>query len=147
MNSATHPIIVQLITLCPGAAPAWAEHLAFWEGEPDRGVFNDFDVFAHHVVSAAKVNDFGPADTVFAYLENTFPGASEETRGLLTWGLLESIQVISSHAPGLEAKLAARLQPTTRDAWHAIEDAWRGRGSLAEVLRAEARAGRRGQHS
>jgi len=133
-----HHYIDDLLRLCPGAEPAWQQHLACWGGE-ERGTYNDLTVFAHHLVDTAAKGDFGPADRVFGFVESALESRNEEVEGLLVWGLLEDVQTISSHTPGLQHSLAHRLGQKSLDAWRTIADAWKGNRSLADVLRADAR--------
>ena len=134
-----HPLVERLLELCPHASTAWQEHLAFWQGEPDRGVYNDLAVFAHHVVETSIHGDKEPAAAVLAFLEQALETPSEEDQQLLIWGLVESIQVIASHTPGLQEQLTAQSGPRTADAWQRVAEAWAGHRSLADVLRHEAR--------
>ncbi len=134
----THHYIDDLLRLCPGAEPAWQEHLASWGGE-ERGIYNDLAVFAHHLVDTAAKGDFGPADRVFAFMESALESPDEEVEGLLVWGLLEDVQTISSHTRGLQQSLSQRLGQKSLDVWRTIAEAWSGNRSLADVLRADAR--------
>ncbi len=64
----------------------------------------------------------------------------DEVRDLVSIGLLEDLQTIASWRPfGMDVFLPW-LGPTSLHAWNEILTMWKGKHSLAEVLRAEAEA-------
>src|SRR4029453_15928477 len=64
----------------------------------------------------------------------------EEARVAATVGVLESVQVQSTHYPFGQEAFVQWLGPLSRQAWFEIDELWRaGGGPLAGVIRAEKR--------
>jgi hypothetical protein len=129
-------VIPTLLEACPAARPAWDEHLSWWDGQP-AGYYNDVSVFAHHVVNSYSASKFDEIPSFFAALERLIVEGNEEVVGLATVGLIEDVQNISSHQSFGYAVFEQWLQPESHREWLRIEAAWRGVGSLAEMIRKE----------
>ena len=127
-----------LLAACPGFAPTWQEHLAWWKGD-ERGSYNDAAEFARYLVESYNRGDTSEFEFAFATIERLIDEGDENTRGLVIVGVLEDIQTIASHSCGLDA-FVRWLGPKSRVAWIDIAQAWSGEASLMDVLRAERRA-------
>ena len=82
---------------CEEIAPYWEKHLEFWEGEEDRGYYNDMMVLAKYVVeqySKGQTEDF---QNIFNSCENIYMAESDEAEEAVSLGFIETLLCISSH--------------------------------------------------
>jgi hypothetical protein len=114
-----------LLAACPGFAPTWQEHLAWWEGD-ERGSYNDAAEFARYLVESYNRGDTSEFELAFATIERLIDEGDENTRGLVIVGVLEGIQTIASHSCGPDA-LVRWLGPKSHAAWVDIAQAWSGK--------------------
>jgi hypothetical protein len=140
-------VIPLLLEACPGFEPMWREHLEWWDGD-ERGIFNDTSEFARYLVESYERGETGEFARAFSTIERLIRDGDDDARGAATVGVLESVQVRSTHYPFGPEAFVPWLGPSSRQAWAEIDDLWSaGGGSLAGVVRAEARpvdgAGRR----
>ena len=130
-------VVPMLLEVCPTVRARWAEHLAAWKGE-EAGSFNDVSLIAHHIVDSyahGVTAEFAP---LFTLVERIIEEGDEQARQLATIGVLEDIQVISTHHPFGPDAFLQWLGPRSREAWDQIEALWAsGGGSLAGVVRVE----------
>jgi hypothetical protein len=126
-----------LLTSCPGFGPAWQEQFAWWRGD-DRGFYNDAAEFSRYLVESYNRGDTSEFAAAFATIERILDEGDEKARGVAVVGVLEDIQIIASHSCGADV-FVRWLGPTSRSAWAKIEQAWAGKNSLMDVLRAERR--------
>ncbi len=134
----TKPQVVPLLLeACPTARSSWEDHLAWWKGE-NAGPFNDVSVFAHHVVDSYSKGLTAECAPLFATVERIIEEGDEQARELATIGVLEDIQVVSTHHSFGPQVFVQWLGPRSRDAWDQIEALWAaGGGSLTGVVRLE----------
>ena len=129
-----------LLEACPGFEPMWREHLEYWHGE-EAGIFNDTSEFARYLVESYGRGETAEFEQAFATVERLIREGDDEARGAATVGVIESVQVQSSHHPFGPEPFMHWLGPLSRQAWFEIEELWRaGGGTLAGVIRAELRA-------
>lgn len=133
-------VIPFLLEACPGFEPMWHEHRELWHGE-EAGIFIDAGEFARYLVECYARGETTEFDSAFSAVERLIREGDDEARGAVTVGVLESVQVQSTHHPFGPEPFLQWLGPLSRQAWGEIEELWRaGGGSLAGVIRAEARA-------
>jgi hypothetical protein len=106
-----------------------------WEGE-EAGIYNDLGEFATFVVDAYERQDTEPIVAAFRTIEELLGEGDEEVRTAAI-GFLEDIQNIASHRPFGAAVFIQWLGPKSKGQWAEIEETWRGKSSLADVVRAE----------
>ncbi|MGH7079812.1 MAG: DUF7674 family protein [Acetobacteraceae bacterium] len=121
---------------CPAFAPEWEKHRDFWVGE-EAGIFNDIGAFAHFVVDAYERRDIQSVDAAFEVIEYFLDAGDEEVRAAASIGFLEDVQNIASHQVFGSSVFLKWLGPKSKLAWTEIEEMWRGKRSLADVVRAE----------
>ncbi len=139
MSITPDAVVPLLLAACPSVLPAWEEHLAWWH--PDvPGPFNNVSVFAHHVVESYAAGRTSELPAFFSAVEHLLSDAEPATRELIVIGLLEDIQNVASHQSFGYDVFLPMLGPAAREQWAALEATWQGKGSLMDVLRAEARA-------
>src|SRR4051812_20904580 len=92
-------IVPAFLDACPGLAAPWHEHLAIWRGEADRGEYNDAAVVADYLVNRYEAGDLAEFPAAFATLERCLAEGDEEAIEVTTIGIVEGIQVVSSHRP------------------------------------------------
>jgi hypothetical protein len=76
----------------------------------------------------------------FMAIEELLAEGDEEVRTAAAIGFLEDIQTIASNRPFGAAVFVQWLGPKSKKAWAEIEEMWRGKSSLMDVVRAEQRA-------
>jgi hypothetical protein len=117
-------VVPAFLAACPTVCPAWREHLDFWGDEPDRGVYNDAAVIAHHLVDSYERGDVLEFPAAFALVERCLAEGDDPTRELVMVGVIEDIQNIASHrqfGPGVFVKW---LGPASRAAWDEVIGWW-----------------------
>jgi hypothetical protein len=134
-------VIPILLARCPGFRPIWENHQEFWEGE-EAGIYNDLAEFATFIVDAFARQDTEPIVAAFAAIEELLGKGDEEVRTAASIGFLEDIQNIASHHPFGASVFVQWLGPKSKEEWVGIEETWRGKSSLADVVRAEISAAR-----
>ncbi len=130
-------IVPELLRACPSAKDRWDEHLARW-GDDERGHYNDVDVFAHHVVDSYVAGNVDELAAFFALLERLVAEGDADVVELATIGLIEVIQNVASHRSCGFRVFEGWLGPASRVAWTEVEEMWRGKRSLADMVRYEA---------
>lgn len=134
-------VIPLLLVSCPGFQPIWDKHRELWEGE-EAGIYNDLSEFATFIVDSYARQDLEPVAAAFAAIEQLLDEGDEEVRTAASIGFLEDIQNIASHRPFGNAVFLQWLGPKSKGEWVEIEETWRGKSSLADVVRAEISAER-----
>ena len=128
-----------LLGACPGFEPMWRDHLRYW-GSEERGIFNDTGEFATYLVCSyarGETTEFGGA---FDVVERLIEYGDEEARASAIVGVLESVQVQSTHHSFGPEPFRQWLGPLSNKAWSDIETVWEaGGGTLAGVIRNEGR--------
>ena len=122
-----------LLEACPNIEKDWKEHLEYW-GEEKPGDYTNIAEFAHYVVDEHQNADF--LSNFFSLVEKLLVEGTDKTKELITIGLIEDIQNISSHPLGWKV-FEPYLGPESIKAWNYIISYWEGKNSLADVIRFE----------
>ena len=125
-----------ILARCPGFQPIWEKHQKLWKGE-EAGIYNDLAEFATFVVDAYARQDTDPIVIAFGTIEELLSEGDEEVRTAASIGFLEDIQTIASNRPFGATVFVQWLGPRSKEAWGEIEEMWRDRNSLMDVVRAE----------
>jgi hypothetical protein len=128
-------IVPAFLTACPALTPSWEEHLAFWEAETDRGIYNDVGIIADYLVACYEAGDLSDFAAAFAVLEKCLAEGDEETKQVTTIGIIEGIQTLASHHRFGPEAFERWLQPRSRVAWLIGAAAWGYEFALADLLR------------
>lgn len=116
----------------------WREHLGYWEDD-ERGIFTDTSEFARYIVESYARGETDEFEQAFLTVERIIREGDDDARGAATVGVLESVQVQSSHHPFGQDPFLEWLGPLSRQAWFEIDELWvAGGGSLTGVIEAEA---------
>jgi hypothetical protein len=134
-------IIPTILTKCPAFIATWEKHQAFWQGE-EAGIYNDLSEFAAFIVDAYSRQETETIAAAFRVIEGLLVEGDEEVQTAAAIGFLEDIQTIASNRPFGAAVFVQWLGPQSKGAWEKIEDMWRGKSSLMDVVRAEQRTGK-----
>jgi len=129
-------IIPLVLARCPGFRPFWQKHLEFWGGE-EAGIYNDLGAFATFIVDAYGRQDTGQVIAAFKLIEELLVDGNEEVRTAAAIGFLEDVRNIASWRPFGSVVFVQWLGPKSKEAWAEIEEMWRDKKSLADVVRAE----------
>lgn len=129
-------IIPLVLARCPGFQPIWEKHRELWEGE-EAGIYNDLGEFAAYIVDAYASQDIETIVAAFRLVEELLVDGDEEVRTAAAIGFLEDVQNSASWRPFGETVFIQWLGPKSKEAWAMIEEMWRGKTSLTDVIRAE----------
>jgi hypothetical protein len=133
-------IVPAFLAACPGLGAPWDEHLAFWDGETDRGDYNDVAVVAEYLVDRYEAGNLSEFPAAFAVLERCLAEGDDETIEVTTIGIVEGIQTIASHRPFDAEAFERWLKPRSRLAWLVGVAAWGCQFTLAGWLREQLRS-------
>jgi len=134
-------MIPMLLDACPGFRPRWEEHVASWNGEP-AGVYNDIGEFVAYLLDTYEQGQMDSVRSAFNILERFLMEGDAETKERAVIGFIEDIQNASSwRSFGAKAFLPF-LGPHSQVGWAEVERMWRGKSSLADVIREERREGK-----
>jgi len=132
-------IMPLVLARCPSFTPTWEKHRLLWQGE-EAGIYTDLAEFATFIVDCYAQRDTEPIVAAFALIEELLVGGNEEVRNAAGIGFLEDVRNIASWRPFKAVVFVQWLGPKSKLAWTEIEEMWRGKSSLADVVRAEQRA-------
>jgi len=130
-------LISELVGAFPGFEPRWTEHVAYWNGNP-AGSYNDMAEFVHFVVEDVyEKGALSEVQRVFDWMEQAFSEDDPEVRNLVALGFFETLQCFSSWRSYGKGAFEQFLGPNSLKVWEELRIVWRGKSSLAEVIRAE----------
>jgi len=95
---------------------------------------------ASHVVDVFERGRVEEVDAAFQLAEQLFASGSEEDRHAAVVGFLETVQNVASHKEHGAVVFEQFLRPQSRKAWAELNQVWKGKVSLAEVVAAETAA-------
>jgi hypothetical protein len=124
--SSVSDIVPTLLASARSLGPLWQEHLDFWSGE-EPGAYNDMSVIARHAVQLIAEGGDDELREMFGVVESLFSDhPAGEGHSLLSAGLLEDIQNITSHPPIRvgSSQFLPYLGPLTTRVWNAIHEGW-----------------------
>jgi hypothetical protein len=135
----TAQIMPLVLTRCPGFESAWEKHRKLWQ-EEEAGIYNDLGEFASFIVDAYARQEIAPIAGAFTLVEELLDGGDEEVRAAAAFGFLEDLKNTASWRPFGAGVFIQWLGPKSKEAWAEIDEIWRGKTNLAEVVRAEIEA-------
>ncbi len=115
-----------LLEACPQLRPAWEEHLKWWQGEEERGNYNDISVLARYLVENAAADRTECFAKVFHVVERMIDEGDDAVRELATVGLIEDIQNIALNTGVDHDLFLPWLGPHGRRGWYDIIRLWHG---------------------
>ena len=98
---------------------------------------NDLGAFARFIVDAYRRQDTGQVIAAFKLIEELLVDGNEEVRTAAAIGFLEDERNIASWRLFGSVVFVQWLGPKSKEAWAEIEEMWRDKKSLADVVRAE----------
>jgi hypothetical protein len=107
-----------------------------WE-DKEAGIYNDLGEFGTFIVDCYEKQDTEPIVAAFKLIEELFVLGDEEVRAAAAIGFLEDVRNVASWRPFGCAVFTQWFGPKSQLAWRQIEEIWRGKRSLADVVRAE----------
>lgn len=129
-------IIPLVLCACPGFRSRWENHVAYWNGEP-AGIYNDMQEFVAYLIETFKHGGTDSVRAALDVLERLLVEGDSDTKEVATIGFIESLQNMSSwESFGAEA-FVPYLNPHSLEAWKRVNEMWRGKSSLVDVIRAE----------
>jgi len=128
-----------ILEKCPTFSSTWEKYQKSW-GHDESGIYNDLAEFATFIVDAYERRDTQMLSATFVLIEEFLVEGNEEVRAAASIGFLEDVRNISSWRPFGNGPFIECLGPVSKVAWAEIEETWRGKQSLADVVRAEIRS-------
>lgn len=122
----TTRIMPRLLSAFPESANEWQRSQQsdrYVPGEP----YNDVGWLARQLVSSMKAAHTGDFDRFFLTVEGLLENATTDVRELITVGFLEDLQNSSLNAAIPLEAWEPWLGPSTREAWRAVTELWRGK--------------------
>lgn len=129
----TDEVVPLLLAACPSASSLWREY----SREESAGPYLDISVFVHHIVESYAAGRYNECPAFFAVVERMIGEGDQEVIDLALAGLIEGVQNVASHETFGYHVFEQWLGPLGRQGWAEIEELWKGKTSLADVLRAE----------
>lgn len=90
-----------------------------------------------HAVAQFDVGNLKETNSAFELAERLIASGSEEERRAAIVGFLEKVQNVASHRDHGATVFERFLGPKSRTAWAELNQLWKGKSSLAEVVAAE----------
>ena len=117
-------VIGALLATCPSFAGPWRDHVGGSSGR--IGPYVDSGAFASHLVDILEADRTSEFAAVFDAVERLLLEGDDGVRYVVTFGLIESIQNISSnrHDWAFAARFREWLGPTTIAAWDEVHRIW-----------------------
>jgi hypothetical protein len=117
-------VIRALLAACPSFAEPWREHVESSNGR--IGAYVDAGAFASHLVDLLEADRTSELADVFDVVERFLIDGDDGIRYLVTFGLIEDVQNISSnrHDWAFAARFREWLRPTTTTAWDEVHRVW-----------------------
>lgn len=113
-------VVPKLVAATTTMGPAWEKHLQFWEGDDQRGEYNDISVIAHHMVILAANGEEEELHSICQAVEEMFADErTQQSTNLLVVGLIEDIQNTTSwpQSPVGSSAFLPFLGPLTTAEW------------------------------
>jgi hypothetical protein len=129
-------VIPMILERCPAFTQAWKKHRKYW-ADKEAGIYNDLAEFAHFIVDSYSSGNTSSIAAAFTVIEEFLVDGDQEVRTAAEIGFLEDIQNIASWHPFGSGVFIQWLGPQSKMAWASVEETWRGKSSLADVIRGE----------
>lgn len=129
-------VLPLLLEACPGFRTTWEKHIENW-GDDEPALFIEAGEFARYLVDGVQDNRTDCFPAAFAVIERILIEGDDDAKVLASIGLLEDLQTLALNTLPDPETFLHWLGPESHKAWSAIEEMWRGKHSLADVVRAE----------
>jgi hypothetical protein len=128
-------IIPFLLERCPEFAPTWEDH---HNGvTADVGPYIDVAEFVHFVLDFYERGNRELMPRAFQAVEDLLIEGDSTVQEIVALGILETLQCAASWKPYGNEAFIQWLGPKSRIEWDELVEVWRGKNSLADVVRAE----------
>ena len=92
---------------------------------------------ANYVVDTFELGDSQAAHKAFEFAESLIVDGRDEEVNAAVIGFLETVQNVASHRKCGSDAFETFLGPSSRDQWAILNETWKGKTSLAEVVAVE----------
>lgn len=130
-------IIPFLLKRCPEFGPAWKEHQKGITAE--IGPYIDVAEFVHFILDSYENENRELVTRAFQAVEDLLIEGDSSVQEITALGILETLQCSASWKPYGNKAFIQWLGPKSRAEWDELIEIWRGKKSLADVVRAEQR--------
>jgi hypothetical protein len=135
--ASTSPAISEFVRSFPEFGPQWNKHVVAWGGDP-AAFYIDMAEFVHFVVEDLyQTGAVAETQRAFDMLERLLTEGDEAAKDLVALGFFETLQCFTSWRPYGQTAFEKFLGTNSRDVWNDLHIIWRGKSSLAAVIRAE----------
>ncbi len=128
-------IIPFLLERCPEFAPAWKDHQSGVNA--DIGPYIDVGEFVHFLIDSYELGNGDLMRRAFQAVEDLLVEGDRSVQEITALGILETLQCAASWKPYGNKAFIQWLGPKSREEWDELVEIWRGKNSLADVIRAE----------
>jgi hypothetical protein len=128
-------IIPFLFERCPEFAPAWKEHQNGMNA--DLGPYIEVAAFVHFIVASCEQGNVELISRAFQPVEDLPIRGDSSVQEKAALGILETPRCAASWKPYGDRAFIQWLGPTSLAQWNRLIQIWRGKSSLADVVRAE----------
>jgi hypothetical protein len=128
-------IIPFLLERCPEFAPVWKEHQNGINA--DIGPYIDVGEFVHFILNSYEQGNLELMPRAFQAVEDLLAEGDSSVQEIAALGILETLQCAASWKPYGNKAFLQWLGPKSRAEWDELVEIWRGKSSLADVVRAE----------
>jgi hypothetical protein len=113
-----------MVAACPSFAPAWADFLRAWKGEPDPPLYLALGELAGHLVAMLERGDVADFERIFRVVEGWHVDGDAYVREAATIGLLENLQNTAIHTSTSPDQFLEYLGPESARWWNRVERFW-----------------------
>jgi hypothetical protein len=122
-----------LLQVIPTAVEEWQAYLVDFQDEP--AYFIGIGTFSHAIAELFEAGKTESFSSVFSVVEEFLVRGNEQVRGLVSVGFLESLQNNLSWTKDGYSRVEPWFGPETLKTWKELEELWRGKSSLMDVIR------------
>jgi hypothetical protein len=128
-------IIPLLLERCPEFAPVWEE---YQRGVTSgSGIYIDVAEFVRFILNFYEQGNLELMLRAFQAVEDLLAEGDSSVQEIAALGILETLQCAASLKPYGNKVFLQWLGPKSRADWDELVEIWRGKSSLADVVRAE----------
>lgn len=128
-------IIPFLLNRCPEFGPTWEEHQRGITA--NVGAYIDVAEFVQFIMECYEKEHREILSRAFGAVEEMLVDGDSEVQEIAALGILETLQCSASWEPYGNKAFIPWLGPKSLVEWDELVEVWRGKSSLAEVIRAE----------
>jgi hypothetical protein len=112
------------------------EYTGYWDGDAPSEYIAMVE-FVDNLIDSYESNNKPQLQRVFALVERLLTEGSEQAKGIVTHGFLETLQTITSNKDYGYRIFEQYFGACTLAAWRQIELSWKGKSRLLDAIRSD----------